>query len=901
MAGSNFGRIVASVLAVCVVVVGIVVAAPALSAQALSATGFNAGDIISDAQFYNGSAMSASDIQAFLTSQEGTCGNANCLENLVTTVANRGVVISPYGNGTRCNAFTGGTLSAAQIIYNAQVACGISAQVILVTLQKEQSLVTSKAPSVGALSAAMGYNCPDTAPCAPTTLGFGNQVYTAALQLITYRVDHVGFQIGVNNILTSPNAGCAAPAVDIVNNATAALYTYTPYQPDGTVLAGPLVPKDGCAAYGNYNFWLYFNTWFGIPIAPGPIQDTYTALGGAASSLGFPAAPVETFLGGGGGTGQQFNGGSIMSSPTAGTFAVMNGLIRDTYFGLGGPSSLLGWPISAVANYTANGGGTAQSFQGGAIVWTPGTGAVVVSGAISTLSISLGGASGILGPPQSAVETFTGGGGGTGQRFLNGSVMSSPTAGTYAIMNGPIRDAYFAAGGPSSSYGWPTAAQVCAGSVCSQQFQGGTLAPSLPSAISTLYSAMGGATGSLGAAQGAVQSFSASGGGVGERFAGGSIMSSPTAGTFALMNGVIRDTYFNSGGPSSVLGWPISAVANFTANGGGTAQSFQGGSIVWTPTAGALVVSGAISTLSVSLGGASGSLGPAQTGVQAFTGGGGGLGQRFLNGSVMSSPSAGTFAVMNGSIRDTYFNAGGPSGVYGWPTAAQVCSGSTCSQVFQGGTIAPPAPDAIQTLYASMGGASGSLGAAQGAEQVFTGAGGGTGERYVGGSIMSSPTAGTFALMNGSIRNTYFGLGGPSGVLGWPTSVVANFTANGGGTAQSFQGGSIVWTSGTGSVVVSGAISTESVSLGGASGVLGPAQSAVESFSGGGGGTGQRFLNGSVMSSPTAGTFAIMNGAIRNAYFGAGGPSGSYGWPTTEQACAASICTQTFQGGTLHN
>jgi uncharacterized protein with LGFP repeats len=107
---------------------------------------------------------------------------------------------------------------------------------------------------------------------------------------------------------------------------------------------------------------------------------------------------------------------------------------------------------------------------------------------------------------------------------------------------------------------------------------------------------------------------------------------------------------------------------------------------VSTPTGGADIVSGAISTLSVALGGPSGVLGPAQTGVQVFSGAGGGVGQRFVNGSVMSSPTAGTWAIMNGAIRNTYFGAGGPSSTYGWPTAEQVCT-TTCTQTFQGGTI----------------------------------------------------------------------------------------------------------------------------------------------------------------------------------------------------------------------
>ena len=133
------------------------------SDAALTGSQFVAGDIISDANFYNATALTEGEIQAFLDSKIGTCGNTSCLNVLTATVASRGVVLDPLDSTkVRCNAFTGGTLSAAQIIYNAQVACGISAEVLLVTLQKEQGLVTSRAPSAGALNAAMGYACPDS-------------------------------------------------------------------------------------------------------------------------------------------------------------------------------------------------------------------------------------------------------------------------------------------------------------------------------------------------------------------------------------------------------------------------------------------------------------------------------------------------------------------------------------------------------------------------------------------------------------------------------------------------------------------------------------------------------------------------------------------------------------------
>ncbi len=94
---------------------------------------------------------------------------------------------------------------------------------------------------------------------------------------------------------------------------------------------------------------------------------------------------------------------------------------------------------------------------------------------IAILYASLGGASGALGPAQAAIETYTGGGGGTAQRFANGSIFSSPTAGTWAMMNGALRDEYIARGFANGTLGWPTSAQTCTGGVCSQTFQGGNL------------------------------------------------------------------------------------------------------------------------------------------------------------------------------------------------------------------------------------------------------------------------------------------------------------------------------------------------------------------------------------------------------------------------------------------
>ncbi len=60
-------------------------------------------------------------------------------------------------------------------------------------------------------------------------------------------------------------------AVLMRNQATAALYYYTPYPPNAAALANLCGTGDGCSAYGNRNFWVFYNTWFGPTTAsPNP-------------------------------------------------------------------------------------------------------------------------------------------------------------------------------------------------------------------------------------------------------------------------------------------------------------------------------------------------------------------------------------------------------------------------------------------------------------------------------------------------------------------------------------------------------------------------------------------------------------------------------------------------------
>ena len=268
-------RGLAAVVATSALVLGLLVGAPVPSgsaapaaetaAQAKTITGANwmAGDIISDGLFYDKGAMTAAEIQTFLNAKIGTCTNGKCLNVIRISPASQPVKIGSTTGNLICAAVTGGTMSVATWIYRVQIACGVSAKVILATLQKEQGLVTKKAPTDGALAYAMGWACPDTGGCAPGAAGLAVQLYKGARQLVTYKKDRFSKQPGVQTILWSPKAGCGGATVNVKNYATAALYAYTPYQPNAAALANLTGTGNTCSSYGNRNFWYFYSTWFG--------------------------------------------------------------------------------------------------------------------------------------------------------------------------------------------------------------------------------------------------------------------------------------------------------------------------------------------------------------------------------------------------------------------------------------------------------------------------------------------------------------------------------------------------------------------------------------------------------------------------------------------------------------
>jgi D-alanyl-D-alanine endopeptidase (penicillin-binding protein 7) len=187
----------------------------------LAQTEFNPNYIISDEELQNYNGWTAHDVQVFLES--------------------RGSYLARFIG----EDFLGQVKSAAEIIYEAALRYQISPKFLLVTLQKEQSLITDDKPSQRQIDWATGFavcdGCSLSDPKVIKYKGFGKQVDGAAAIMRWYYdnkndkpfIKKVGETISISNEPVTPQ-----------NWATAFLYTYTPH------------------LNGNKNFWRIWNNWF---------------------------------------------------------------------------------------------------------------------------------------------------------------------------------------------------------------------------------------------------------------------------------------------------------------------------------------------------------------------------------------------------------------------------------------------------------------------------------------------------------------------------------------------------------------------------------------------------------------------------------------------------------------
>ena len=266
------GKLWSMLLIAAMSAVGVVaLEAESTPAEAANAAWFNPGQIISDSAFYTSGTMSATDIQRFLNGKVAVCRadptRPGCLKDYRLSTP------AVTGTAGRCASLPAKTnVSAAEIIYDVSIACGISPKVLLVKLQKEQGLVTSTNPSARAYEFALGMDCPDTpSGCSAASAGFFWQLYKGAGQLQWYSNPAGSFTwlrpgATISRPYQANNPGCGAQSFVLENKATAALYYYTPYVPNQTALGNLYGVGDVCSAYGNRNFFRDYTDWFGSPI-----------------------------------------------------------------------------------------------------------------------------------------------------------------------------------------------------------------------------------------------------------------------------------------------------------------------------------------------------------------------------------------------------------------------------------------------------------------------------------------------------------------------------------------------------------------------------------------------------------------------------------------------------------
>ncbi len=247
--------------------------------------GFDPELLLSDFRLDDYNSMTQEQIGRFIDEKNVSClkrtspapGEENhnpvdppdCLKDIVHVVTTAPVT-SAY-----CGPITTGNKTSEQVIWEVAQACKINPQVLLVTMQKEQSLVTGTNPTWTQYERALGAGCPDTAACDPTYASFQYQVYSAASRLNAYRdparTSQYPMQAGVTRaVLYHPSANTLCPAspsqtITFRSAATAALYTYTPYVPNQAALDANTGRGDACSSHGNRNFFRTFADWFGQP------------------------------------------------------------------------------------------------------------------------------------------------------------------------------------------------------------------------------------------------------------------------------------------------------------------------------------------------------------------------------------------------------------------------------------------------------------------------------------------------------------------------------------------------------------------------------------------------------------------------------------------------------------
>ncbi len=550
--------------------------------QVSAASNYN---LISNAVYLNKNSMSRAQIQNFLESKGSK----------LATYKDQGP------NETKKEL-------ASYLIWHAAQIWSINPQVILATLQKEQSLITNPNPSSIALRSAMGYDCPDSSACNSLYYGFANQVNMATYQFrYNYEalkgnssfVDIDGDVHGVgqyacngpthfyNNALRPGNtvtfkrntaiSGTKDKTVKIANEATASLLCYTPH-------VGPL-SETGYSGSDNFVYW--FKQWFGSThySIRGSIKEFYDKNNGPAL-LGEPLQNEKTD--GKGMWWQRFDKGYIAGQSNTGYYAV-KGSIGKHYTSHNGPSTL-GKPLSKET--LSDDGVWSQPFAQGYIAGKSDSGYFSIRGSIAVFFKKYDGLA-RFGQPLSAIVGL--GSGVWEQKFKNGYVIgskdryykTSPSARTYWLNHG----------GHGGRLGLPTSSTSSIGSGEYQTYKGGALFGNNDTGYYALMGSIGAKylsnTSGIFARLGfPIENEKSVGSGAwSQRFENGYIAGS--RGRYYVTSEQLYTYWINHGAQEGRLGLPRASSYSI---GDGEYQQYQGGIVIGSDSTGYYAVKGSIGT-----------------------------------------------------------------------------------------------------------------------------------------------------------------------------------------------------------------------------------------------------------------------------------------------------------------
>lgn len=215
----------------------------------VKADGFDPNNIIGDLEILDYSTMDLNDIQKFLETKGSYLAAYSCPDSNGVTRRASEIIYNAAAKNHDCD---GAGLSENPTEEEKDLKCrkvAINPKFLLVLLQKEQSLIEESSPSQKNLDWATGYGCPDSGGCNPRWQGFGKQVNSAALQFIDYleKPQLYTYRAGGTYIFTSPYGTISQETIMVTpaNQATAALYNYTPH-----------------VYNGNFNFYKIWQRYF---------------------------------------------------------------------------------------------------------------------------------------------------------------------------------------------------------------------------------------------------------------------------------------------------------------------------------------------------------------------------------------------------------------------------------------------------------------------------------------------------------------------------------------------------------------------------------------------------------------------------------------------------------------